>query len=110
MNKANDNIENIKSQMSSDFENDDAISSKENIVSYLEEKNNYFYARSYVVYINQFLAEYTIMNNYNKKILDTLINNKDAIIKNSFVVLPDTGIEMLKELELIYDEKTFKQK
>lgn len=107
---ANSSIENIKNQMETDFQNNDAESSKENIVAYLEEKNRYYYARTYIIYINQFLAEYQIMNNYNKIILDTLINNKDAIIKNSYVVLPDSWLEVLKQLELIYDEETFKEK
>lgn len=110
MNIANSNIESIKNKMENDFNNDDAISSKENIVSYLEEKNNYYFARVYITYIDQFLVEYQVMNNYNKKIIDTLINNKDAIIKNSYIVLPDTWLEVLKELELIYDEETYKEK
>lgn len=110
MNVANSNIESIKNKMENDFNNNDAVSSKENIVSYLEEKNNYYFARVYITYIDQFLVEYQVMNNYNKKIIDTLINNKDAIIKNSYIVLPDTWLEVLKELELIYDEETYKEK
>jgi len=40
--------------------------------------------------------------------LDVLINNKDALVKNSHVVIPNNWWELLKDLNLIYDEKDFK--
>jgi len=88
--EANAQTEIIKTKINSDYQKRDAKASKENINNYLDQKNKYNYARTYVIYINQFLREYALLNDYNKKLLDTLINNKTAIIKEAYVVIPDT--------------------
>ncbi|MDR1945308.1 MAG: hypothetical protein LBQ59_04520 [Candidatus Peribacteria bacterium] len=90
MSSANSQIESLKNKINSDFQKNDATASYENIEKYLELKNKYNYARAYIVYINQFLNDYNALNEYNKRLLDTLINNKDAIIKEAYVVIPDT--------------------
>jgi len=48
-------------------------------------------ALTYIIFINKFLNYYVILNEYNKKVLDTLINNKEILIKNTQLVIPDTG-------------------
>ena len=63
-----------------------------------------------IVFINQFLKQHNFLNNYNKVILDTLINNKEAIINQSYVVIPDSGEQYLRPLELIFDEADIKAK
>jgi len=88
--EANAQTEILKTKINTDYQKRDAAASKENINNYLEQKNKYNYARTYVIYINQFLREYALLNDYNKKLLDTLINNKTAIIKEAYVVIPDT--------------------
>jgi hypothetical protein len=60
------------------------------------------------VFINQFIKQHAFLNNYNKWILDTLINNKEAIINQSYVVIPDSGDQYLRPLELIFDEAEIK--
>ncbi|MDD3646297.1 MAG: hypothetical protein PHH06_02715 [Candidatus Gracilibacteria bacterium] len=106
--EANAQTEVLKTKINTDYKNRDAKASKENINNYLEQKNKYNYARTYVIYINQFLKEYALLNDYNKKLLDTLINNKTAIIKEAYVVIPDTGVSLLKEFDLLYDENEYK--
>jgi len=108
MAESNAQIEILKVKINTDYKNRDAVASKENITNYLEQKNKYNYARTYIIYINQFLRDYMILNEYNKKLLDTLINNKDAIVKQSFVVIPNTWVELLRELDLLYDEVEYK--
>jgi len=88
--KAEANIETLKIKINTDFKNKDSIASKENIDNYLKEKNNYYHARTYIIYINKFLIDYSYLNDYNKKLLDTLINNKEALVKEAYVVIPDT--------------------
>jgi hypothetical protein len=61
------------------------------------------------VYINHFLWEYSYLNQYNKLLIDTLINNKEWIIKDSYVVIPDSGWALLKKFNLIYTEEEFKK-
>lgn len=105
---ANAQTELLKNKINTDYQKRDAVASKENINNYLEQKNKYNYARTYVIYINQFLREYALLNDYNKKLLDTLINNKTAIIKEAYVVIPDTWVSLLKEFDLLYDEAEYK--
>ncbi|MDR2411896.1 MAG: hypothetical protein LBD88_05045 [Candidatus Peribacteria bacterium] len=90
MSSADSQVESLKNKINSDFQKNDATASYENIEKYLELKNRYYYARTYAIYINQFLADYNALNEYNKKLLDTLINNKTALIKDAYVVIPDT--------------------
>lgn len=110
MAEANSQIEILKVKINTDYKNRDAIASKENITNYLNEKNKYNYARTYIIYINQFLRDYSILNDYNKKLLDTIINNKEAILKESYVVIPNTWVELLKEFDLLYEEAEYKAK
>ena len=101
-------IEILKQKIESDFKKNQQKESLENINNYLELKKQYYYSRTYIVYINHFLNEYIYLSNYNKKLLDTLINNKEALIKNAYIVLPDTWTELLKKFNLIYDEQEIK--
>lgn len=108
MSEANNKKENIKTKIDSDFQANNPDASIQNISDYLEAQNNYYYARTYVIFINQFLREYQILNEYNKRLLDVLINNKNAIINSSYVVIPDTGEELLREFDLLYEEADYK--
>jgi len=103
-------IEALKIKIAKDFKENNAEESLENINSYLEFKKQYYYSRTYIIYINHFLSEYNYLNKYNKLLLDTLINNKDALIKNAYVVIPDSWSALLKKFDLIYDEKQIKNK
>lgn len=104
----NSQIEKLKSKINSDFLKNDSTASSENIEKYLELKSKYNYAVVYIVYINQFLTDYNRLNEYNKKLLDVLINNKEAIIKEAFVVIPDTWVDLLRDFNLLYDEAEYK--
>ncbi|MBW7954765.1 hypothetical protein H3C61_03050 [Candidatus Gracilibacteria bacterium] len=101
-------IENIKQKIGDDFGNLNEKETKNNIDVYLDIKQKNTNAQTYIVFIDKFLNYYNILNSYNKKVLDTLINNKEVLIKNSQVVIPDTGGEILKQLKLLYDEKDWK--
>ncbi len=109
MNNADSKIEILKQKIENDFRSNKSTESLENINTYLDLKKEYYYARTYIVYINHFLSEYNYLNNYTKVLLDTLINNKEAIIKNSFVVLPDSWTQLLRKFNLIYDEEEYKK-
>lgn len=109
MSEANAEILSIKNKIAVDFNANDAESSLENIDNYLIEKNKYYFARTYIIYINQFLREYQYLNGYNKNLLDVLINNKEAIIKDAYLIVPNNGwLESLKALDLLFEETDFK--
>ncbi len=110
MTSSSTSIESLKEKITWDFKNNKSKESLENIEKYLELKKEYYYARTYTIYINHFLTRYNYLNNYNKKLLDTLINNKDALVKDAYIVLPDSWTGLLKKFDLIYDEAEFKQK
>ena len=102
-------IETLKQKIESDFRANDSKESLNNIDRYLELKEEFYYSRTYVIYINHFLSEYSYLSEYNKLLLDTLINNKEALIKDAFVVIPDSWAELLRSFDLLYSEDDFKQ-
>lgn len=53
------------------------------------------------MFLDKFSALYTSLNTYNRKLLDTVTLNKDALIKNVTVVLPDSGNDFMDKLELL---------
>lgn len=110
LNKASNNIENIKVKISNDFKIFDSTATIENIDNYLVEREEYTYARTYIIFINKFLSYYNILNWYNKKLLDTLINNKEIIVKNTQIIIPDTWTDILRKMDLIYTEEDWKEK
>jgi len=109
MTTSNSKIEILKQKIATDFKDNNSAWSLENIDKYLELKQEFYYSRTYIVYINHFLAEYNYLSNYNKLLLDTLINNKDALIKDTFVVIPDSGTQLMKQFNLIYTEAELKK-
>lgn len=108
INNSNTQIETLKTKIQTDFQNNNSPESLKNLNKYLDLKKEYYYSRTYIVYINHFLTEYNYLNNYNKLLLDTLINNKQAIIKDAFVVIPDSWTGLLKDFNLLYSEEEIK--
>ncbi|PIE85223.1 hypothetical protein CSA08_03110 [Candidatus Gracilibacteria bacterium] len=102
-------IQDIKSKISKDFREFNSIETNKNIKEYLKLREQYTIIRTYLIFVNKFINQYDFLNSYNKNLLDTLINNKDIISKKSFVVIPDTGTDLLKQLDLIISESEFKE-
>lgn len=107
---SNKEIDSLKTKIWSDFWNFNNTQTIKNIDHFLEIKKENTNALTYIVFVNKFIDYYTTLNNYNKKVLDTLINNKEILIKNTQVVIPDTGWELLKQLKLLYTEEEWKWK
>jgi hypothetical protein len=79
------------------------------IDEYVKAKNEENRARVYLAYIERFQRGYGILQGQNKKILDTLINNREALIKKTVVVIPDSGSDLLKKLNLVITEADYKK-
>jgi hypothetical protein len=101
-------VDTIKAKIWSDYGHMDTTATLTNIDDYLKAIEESNYSRTYIVFVNKFINSYNTLNNYNKILLDTLINNKEILIKNTQVVLPDSWSQFLKDLNLIYDEKEWK--
>ncbi len=94
-------ITNLKSQLSVSYGKMDFDGTQTALDSYIEEKNKETYAKSYIIFLDKFSATYQSLNAYNRKLLDTITANREALIKNVTVVLPDSGNDFLKKLELL---------
>ncbi|MDD2694090.1 MAG: hypothetical protein PHY14_04105 [Candidatus Gracilibacteria bacterium] len=78
------------------------------INDYVIAKNSENRAKVYLVYLQRFERAYGILQSQNKILLDTLINNREALIKRSTVVIPDSGSDLLKKMGLIQTEEESK--
>ncbi len=101
-------IDATKAALSAAYKNLDYDKTEELLSQYLELKDRETYARTYLVFVDKFAATFSALNAYNKTLLDTLINNREALIKDVTVVLPDSGTELMKKLSLIKTEAEFK--
>lgn len=101
-------IDSTKAALSVAYKNLDYDKTEELLTKYLELKDRETYARTYLVFVDKFQATFTALNTYNKTLLDTLINNREALVKDVTVVLPDSGTDLMKKLSLIKTEAEFK--
>jgi len=101
-------LNNIKQKIEKDYNSVDIEELKENLTNYYALKARETKLTTYLVFIWNMIKNHNVMNDYNKIVLDTLINNKDVISKDSFVVLPDSGNKVLNDLDLIITEKEYK--
>ena len=101
-------IEQVKTQMETDFSASLPDETLSDVDQYFALRAEYTELFTDIVFINQFLKQHQFLNEYNKWILDTLINNKEALINQSYVVIPDSGEQYLRPLELLFDEAEIK--
>lgn len=83
-------IDATKEVMEENFSNNLVDPTLSNVDTYFELRDEYTQTFTDIVFINQFLAQYSFLNAYNTNTLDTLTNNKDAIINQTYVVIPDS--------------------
>lgn len=102
--RSNANIDNYKKTLASAYSKMDSELTEQTLEKYLEEKKTQTYATSYIVFLDKFVATETALNAYNRKLLDTITQNKEALIKNVTVTLPDSGNEFMKKLELLRNQ------
>ncbi len=108
MTSTDSQVETLKTKISADSKNFDSDSSIENIETYTNLKQEYYKNKIILVFVSNFIRQYSYLNAYNKNLLDTLINNKEAIVNKSKVIIPDSGSKLVEELKLIYDEAEWK--
>ncbi len=101
-------IEKTKAKMEQHFATNKQNEILQDVDEYFDLRAQYTEAFTDIVFVNQFIKQHAFLNNYNTWILDTLINNKEAIINQSYVVIPDTWDQYLRPLELLFDEAEIK--
>jgi hypothetical protein len=98
----------LKTDLSTAYKTLDYEKTQSTLDAYLAEKDKNTYAKTYLVFIEKFITSYDILNQYNKILLDTLINNHEALIKNVTIVIPDSGTNLMKKFNLVKTEAEFK--
>lgn len=101
-------IESLKATLTTSYKSLDYDKTQTTLDEYLLEKDKNTYAKTYLVFVWKFIQSYSLLNEYNKVLLDTLINNKEALVKNVTVVMPDSGTNLMKKFNLIKTEAEFK--
>jgi hypothetical protein len=100
---------NIKTQLTLAYKNLDYDKTETLLNDFLEAQRVNTYSRTYRTFIGKFVQSYTALNAYNKIFLDTIINNKEALIKDVTIVLPDSGNALLQKLDLVKTEADWKK-
>ena len=93
----------LKKQISGAYARFDAPATQGYLRDYLDRQETYVYTRSYLVFAQKFAVSYQRLNAYAKTLLDTLSANREALVKNATVVIPDSGASLLKSLDLVTD-------
>ncbi len=101
-------IANAKISMEETYKSFESVGIDAVISSYVSAKTRESQARVYLAYVERFQRAYGILQWQNKLILDTLINNREALISKSVVVIPDSGSDILKKLDLVVTEEEYK--
>ncbi len=97
-------IANIKQSMTLNLKNYNANWLNRNINDYITIKNESTLMKVYLIFCNRFLSYYNLLNNYNKNTITVLRLNEDAIVKNTYVVIPNSWSDLINKLNLIYNE------
>ncbi len=108
--KIENNVNTIKWQIRYNYKNNNLKQLYQNMDDYYKEKYKLIILNTYILYINDFIKKYYILNEYNKILINVLELNKDAIIKNSYVVIPNNWKELLQKYELLITETEYKNK
>ena len=101
-------ISTTKKNMEKSYYELDTIVLNKNMNSYYDLKRKEAILKTHLVLINWFKKEYNSINAYNKILLDTLINNKDIISKDSYLVIPDSWDVLLEQFNLVISEEKYK--
>lgn len=101
-------MERYKGDLTTAYKSLDYEKTETSLDNYLKERDKNTYAKTYLVFLGKFIQSYKLLNDYNKVLLDTLINNKEALIKNVTVVIPDSWSNLLKKFEIVKTEAEFK--
>ena len=90
--------------MQSSYDEYDYSSVDVAIGDYVLAKNKDTRARVYLVYLEKYKNSYIALQTKNLKLIDILSNNREALIKRTTVVIPNSGSDLIKSLKLIQTE------
>jgi len=103
-------IETLKRKLEKNFNENKSDLVFKNVDDYYNLKHKQIILKTNIIFINNFIRKYAILNKYNQELLNTLTLNKDIISKDSYLVIPNSWTKILEEFELIKTEDEFKNK
>lgn len=93
-----------KYELDKEFNMWNSIASLEYMDEYIQARQNEIYANTYRVFINEIIRKYELLNSVNAKLINALNENKEAIIKNTSININASNIQILKDLDLIFEQ------
>ncbi len=90
-----------KSIMQSSYQGYDYAGVDGAIDTYIWAKNRDTRARVYLIYLEKYQKSYLALQVRNLQLIDTLMSNREALIKRTTVVIPNSGSDLIKALKLI---------
>ena len=104
LHKVSELIEDEKAKMETVFNSWDSAWVLHISDMYFSLRNEYTELFTDIVFINQYLRQYQFLNNYNTWIINALKVNRQQIIDGVYIVIPETGSQYIRPLELLFDE------
>jgi len=108
--KINTKIQTLKRNLEKDFNENNSEKVFKHVDNYYNLKEKEVILKTNIIFINNFIRKYNILNKYNSELTQILILNKDIISKNSYIVIPKSGTKTLKDFNLIFNEEEYKNK
>jgi len=108
--KINTQIETLKRNLETDFNKYEEKKVFTHVDNYYQLKQKQIILKTNIIFINNFIRKYNILNKYNSELVNVLSLNKDIISKKSYIVIPNSWTKILKDFNLIFSENEFKNK
>lgn len=103
-------INTLKRDLEIDFIESNSDEFLNNIEDFYSLKDKETILKANIIFLWEFLRRYNILNNYNEMLINTLRDNRDIISKNSYIVIPKSGIGLLKDFNLIFSQEEYEIK
>lgn len=103
-------INTLKRDLEVDFIESNSDEFLNNIEDFYSLKDKETILKANIIFLWEFLRRYNILNNYNEMLINTLRDNRDIISKNSYIVIPKSGIGLLKDFNLIFSQEEYEIK
>lgn len=97
-------VNNARSKVDSSFAKLDPSDVDEYVAEYISAKEDERYAQTYLVLTDRLRERYAKLQSYNSLLIQTLANNREALIAGVSVVMPAQGNDFMDDLGLIKTE------
>ena len=104
LNEITTRVNNARSKVDNSFAKLDPSDVDEYVGEYISAKEDERYAQTYLVLTDRLRERYAKLQSYNSLLIQTLANNREALIAGVSVVMPAQGSDFMDDLGLIKTE------